>query len=145
MATQNPATPTEETPIASVMRRDITTACSTRPACELAALMVRDRIGCIPIVDERGRPHGIVTKFDLVEAMLSPGQFALATASDVMMPLAIVLDENATIAHCAMMMALEGFHHVMIVEAKTGRLVGIVSSHDIVRWQVSASETQRAS
>ena len=32
-----------------------------------------------------------------------------------MMPLAITLNEHATIAHAAAMMSLEDFHHVMVV------------------------------
>ena len=103
----------------------------------LARLMIDHHIGCVPIVDERGRPHGIVTKFDLVE-QLEPEMrnlAATATAGDVMMPLAITLDEYATVAHAASMMALEDLHHVMIV-GRGGALIGVVSSKDIVRWLV---------
>ena len=91
-------------------------------------LLVEHHIGCIPIVDDRGKPIGIVTKADLIER----GDSA-RIAADVMMPLAITLDERATVAHAATMMALEGFHHVMVVSA-SGALIGLVSSQDIVKW-----------
>jgi CBS domain-containing protein len=51
------------------------------------------------------------------------------------MPLAITLDDKATVAHAASMMALEGFHHVMVV-GQSGVLIGVVSSQDVVRWIV---------
>lgn len=121
--------------VTEIMTRDVMCARNDRPAHELVALMLGSHIGSVPIVDERGRPSGIVTKTDLVELLLEPGRIAGATARDVMMPLAIVLDERATIAECASMMALEDFHHVMIVR-DTGELVGLVSSQDIVRWLV---------
>jgi len=100
--------------------------------------MVRNHISCIPVVDDRGHPRGMVTKSDLVELLdtlesADAPDVATRTAADIMMPLAITLDERATVAHAASMMAIEGFHHVMIV-AQSGVLVGLVSSQDVVRW-----------
>jgi CBS domain-containing protein len=50
-----------------------------------------------------------------------------------MLALAFSLDERATIAQAAAMMAIEDLHHVPIVSVE-GRLIGVVSSLDIVRW-----------
>lgn len=125
-----------QVPITEIMTRDLVCARDDLPLPELVKLVLRGHIGCVPIVDERGHPRGMVTKTDLVEMLLRPDTIAGSTAADVMMPLAIVLDEQATVAHCASMMALEDFHHVMIVSC-SGALIGIVSSQDIVRWLVA--------
>jgi predicted transcriptional regulator len=50
-----------------------------------------------------------------------------------MMPLAITLNQHATIAHAAAVMGLEDFHHVMVVGADHC-LIGVVSTMDIARW-----------
>jgi CBS domain-containing protein len=50
-----------------------------------------------------------------------------------MMPLAITLNERSSVAHAAAMMAAEDVHHVPIVDVH-GRMIGLVSSMDIVRW-----------
>ena len=74
-------------PITAIMTRDIVCA---RPELSLPALknlLVQNHIGCVPIVDDRGRPKGIVTKLDLVER-----REPALTAADVMMPLAITLN-----------------------------------------------------
>lgn len=125
-----PRTPTiaDRIPVIAIMTRDIVCA---RPELSIAAvkeLLVKNHIGCVPIVDDRGRPKGIVTKLDLVERV----EPAL-TAADVMMPLAITLNTHATIAHAAAMMAVEDFHHLMVV-GTDHVLVGVVSTMDIVRW-----------
>jgi len=52
------------------------------------------------------------------------------------MPMAFTLADHASVAHAAAMMNVEGVHHVPIV-ADDGRLVGVVSSFDIVRWLVT--------
>jgi CBS domain-containing protein len=115
-------------PVSAIMTRDIVCARPDLNVDALKNLLVANHIGCVPIVDDRGRPKGIVTKLDLVERT----EPAL-TAAEVMMPLAITLNTHATIAHAAAMMALEDFHHLMVV-ASDHVLVGVVSTMDIVRW-----------
>ena len=125
-----PRAPTlaDRIPVSEVMTRDIVCARPDLGVPALTRLLLENHIGCIPIVDDRGRPRGIVTKLDLVERT-TPG----IVAADVMMPLAITLSLHATIAHAAAVMALEDFHHVMIVDGE-GALCGIVSTMDICRW-----------
>lgn len=118
-----------------IMSREVICAREDLDVASLLDLMVRRRIGCVPVVDERGRPIGMVTKFDVVEQQLASGTASrtAATVADVMMPLAITLDEHATVAHAAAMMSIEDVHHVPIV-ADGGALIGIISTMDIVRW-----------
>lgn len=107
-------------------------------------LMVARHIGCLPVIDERRRPIGVITKYDVMEQLdtamkfaksgeLMPPDLAARTAEDVMMPLALTLQEHATLAHAAAMMVSEDTHHVLVVDS-TGALVGVISSKDIVRW-----------
>lgn len=125
-----PRSPTiaDKIPVTAIMTRDIVCARPDLSVGALKDLLVRNHIGCLPIVDDRGRPKGIVTKLDLVECKESA-----LTAAEVMMPLAITLNTHATIAHAAAMMAVEDFHHLMVV-GSDHVLVGVVSSMDIVRW-----------
>jgi CBS domain-containing protein len=126
-------------PVSRVMSREVVCARADLEIGPLMDLMISRHIGCVPVVDERGRPIGMVTKFDVVEQQLAlhrgPTAPVALTAGDVMMPLALTLDERATIAHAAAMMAIEDVHHVAIV-AGSGTLIGIVSTMDIVRWMV---------
>jgi CBS domain-containing protein len=123
-------------PARRIMSREVVCAREDLDAAALIDLMVRRRIGCVPVVDERGRPIGMVTKTDVVEQQLAAslnGTPGAATAGELMMPMAITLDEHATVAHAAAMMAVEDFHHVAIV-SDGGALIGVVSTMDIVRW-----------
>lgn len=125
-----PRSPTiaDKVPVTAIMTRDVVCARPDLSVDALKQLLVRNHIGCLPIVDDRGRPVGIVTKLDLVER-----EGGGLTAAEVMMPLAITLNTHATIAHAAAMMAIEDFHHLMVVGADHV-LVGVVSTMDIVRW-----------
>lgn len=125
-----PRAPTiaDRIPVTAIMTRDIVCARPELSVGALKELLVSNHIGCVPIVDDRGRPKGIVTKLDLVERV-EPALLA----SEVMMPLAITLNTHATIAHAAAMMAVEDFHHLMVV-GNDHTLVGVISTMDIVRW-----------
>ena len=124
----------DQVPVSLIMSREVICARDDLEVAALMDLMVRRHIGCVPVINERGRPIGMVTKFDLVEqAQGRPRGVAPATAGGLMMPLAITLDERASVAHAAALMAIEDVHHVAIV-ADSGVLIGVVSSMDIVRW-----------
>jgi len=132
----------DQVPVTQIMTSDITCARRDLPVASVAALMIHSHIGCVPVIEEPGRPIGMITKRDLVEQMVgmegatdAPSARSLAprTANELMMPLAITLGEHATIAHAAALMAAEDVHHTPIVDG-SGRLIGIVSTMDIVRW-----------
>jgi CBS domain-containing protein len=130
-------------PVADVMTREVVCALADVPIGTVIDLVVNNQIGCVPIVDDDGCPIGMITKRDLVAPLAnrvdtaedSPAWWTLAprTAEEAMLPLAFSLDERATVAQAAAMMAAEDLHHVPIVSAR-GRLVGLVSSLDVVRW-----------
>jgi CBS domain-containing protein len=133
----------DQVAVTEIMSRDMTCAHRDLEAGALVDLMVQGHVGCIPIVEEPGRPIGMVTKLDLVERLFAAESADRGhpeargplpeTASDLMMPLAITLAEHATIAHVAALMAAEAIHHVPIVDG-AGRLIGVVSALDVVRW-----------
>jgi CBS domain-containing protein len=129
-----PAMPTiaDLVSVTEIMTRDLTCARKDLPASQLVELMIQRHVGCVPVVDARGQPVGMVTKLDLVEQLIDADDDP-RTAGDLMMPLAITLGERASVAHAAQMMTLEDIHHVAIVNTDR-ELIGLVSSMDIVRW-----------
>jgi CBS-domain-containing membrane protein len=127
-----------DVPVTAIMTKNVTCAQRDLHVDQLTQRMLREHIGCIPVVDEAGRPIGMVTKLDLVE-VAGHRDLAFRTATDVMMPLAMTLGDRATVAHVARLMAAEDVHHVPIVDAER-RLVGIVSTMDVVRWLASVPE-----
>lgn len=114
-------------------------------------LMLSHHIGCLPIVDERRRPLGVITKSDLVEQLGAaleihrgedPPSLRTRTAEEVMMPLALTLPETATVAHAAAFMASEDTHHVLVI-ADDARLVGVVSTRDVTLWLADTERLPR--
>jgi CBS domain-containing protein len=122
----------DQTPITEIMSHHVVCALPDLPFANLLDVMMRERLGCVPVVEEHGRPVGMVTKLDVVEHLVKPLAPNGLTVADVMMPLAITLDDTASVAHAATLMASEDMHHVMVVADR--RLIGIVSTMDVTRW-----------
>jgi len=53
--------------VSEVMTGDVISAAPDTPVREAARLMVRQRIGCLPVVED-GRPVGLITETDLLRA-----------------------------------------------------------------------------
>jgi CBS domain-containing protein len=130
--------------LGDIMTRDVVCA---RPELDIDAvigLMVDEHFGCVPVIDDRQRPIGMITKFDIVEHLHTRGAdlLAVTTAGEIMMPLALTLQESATITDAALMMTCEDLHHVLVVDER-GALAGVVSSKDIVTWLARGSRQER--
>lgn len=133
----------ELTPVSEIMTTSVTCVPVDLDGESVAGLLLDRNISAVPVVDAGGRPIGVLSKTDLVrwyhdERDTEPppivrGPTATWTVADLMMPMAFTLAEQAPIAFAAELMAVEDVHHVPIVSGD-GRVVGIVSALDVVRW-----------
>jgi CBS domain-containing protein len=132
-----------------VMTQEVVTARPDTPFKEIAALFHRNDITAIPIVDDQGRPLGMVSEADLIrkEAVLpdpegrTPGRWLDAhdraraeaeTAGGLMTSPAITARASWTIAEAARQMDKHKVKRLAVVD-EVGRLVGIVSRRDLLQ------------
>lgn len=101
----------------------------TMPLFDLAALLTDQRVSAIVIVDETRALRGLVTRTDVILALV---QGVAATAADVMSTLVFALGEDATIECAAALMAVEEVGQI-VVTGECGELVAVVSALDIAR------------
>jgi CBS domain-containing protein len=120
-------------PVTDVMTRDVICVSGEVSLETVIALLVDNYISCVPVVDDDGCPRGMLTNRDVVESLHVGAQ--PPTAASAMLPIVFTVDEHATVAQAAALMAEQALHHVPVVSAR-GRVIGIVSSLDIVRWLV---------
>jgi CBS domain-containing protein len=137
--------------IADVMTRDVLCVAPDVSIEALAALFLERGISAAPVVDAAGFPIGVVSKTDLVREQWERGDtsevaataelqdgmhvaaVARATVGEIMMRVAFTLREDEPLSRAASVMATEQVHHLPVVAAD-GRVVGILSSLDFVRW-----------
>ena len=124
-------TAAEVTPIGALMSREVVCVSASLGRAEASALFLDRGISGAPVVDDAGRPLGMLTRSDLLRAAIE--RPAPATAADMMMPIAYTLGENDALSRGAALMAAEGVHHLPVI-GDYGRVVGFISTLDITRW-----------
>jgi CBS domain-containing protein len=113
-----------------IMVKDVVTAKENDKIRDIAIRMYEKKIGSVVIVDDEGKPIGIVTERDLVYVVaraLTPD----TPAWMVMTENPVVINENALVTEAMEKMRELNIRHLPVVDA-SGRLVGMVSFRDII-------------
>jgi CBS domain-containing protein len=116
--------------VSDIMVKDVVTAKENDKIRDVAIRMYEKKIGSVVIVDDEGKPIGIVTERDLVYVVaraLTPD----TPAWMVMTENPVVINENALVTEAMEKMRELNIRHLPVVDA-SGRLVGMVSFRDIV-------------
>jgi CBS domain-containing protein len=124
-------TAAEVTPIGALMSREVICVAGSLRRAEAITLFLDRGITGAPVVDDAGRPLGMLCRSDLLRAAVERPQ--PVTVADIMLPLAYTLAENDALSRGAALMAAEGVQHLPVI-GDFGRVVGLVSTLDITRW-----------
>ena len=139
-----------------VMTRDVVSVTPDTPVRKIASLLVKHRIGAVPVIDDDGAPIGIVSESDLIrpdrsarEAWrqswleilaegepLAPELLAWLrsqnhSARAVMSAPVITVSEETNLPDIAEILTTRRIKRVPVV--RDGRIVGIISCDDLVR------------
>jgi len=122
-----------DTPISRIMSPDPATVTPQSTAAEARRLLDSNVIHHLPVV-EGGRLVGIVSSSDLLKLYLLDDHLALyarATVDQVMETNVVVLHKNATLREAAEKLSMGHFHALPVVTRRR-RLVGIVTTSDLI-------------
>jgi len=120
-------------PIDQVMTPDPAAVSPQTTAAEARRLLGSNVINHLPVVED-GRLVGIVSSSDFLKLHLLDGKLQIvadATVSQIMETKVVVVSDNATLRDAAEKLSVGGFHALPVVDRKR-RLVGIVTSSDLV-------------
>ena len=120
------------TPVSEIMAKDVVAVRPELRVEDLEELLLARGISGAPVIDDAGRPIGVVSKTDLVQRKDAAGAGA-TRVRDIMMRTAFCLSERESIARAAGLMAFEGVHRVPVVGSR-GMVTGVISPLDIMRW-----------
>lgn len=113
-----------------LMEREVVAFMSEAPCHDLAEAMIKGRFGGIPIVDAERQLIGIVTEFDLLNALLSGMDLKETTAGEVMSePICITAEMETE----EMMTLFQSGHLIRVpVVDQEKRLIGMVTRRDLL-------------
>ncbi|HXE71062.1 MAG TPA: CBS domain-containing protein [Candidatus Nitrosotenuis sp.] len=153
--------------VKDIMQSQVISATPDMTVKELAHLLTQKTISGVPVVDSQGQLLGVVSLSDLAAHIdrshptLSRPQhvdtwyesrlldrFVIedfedqAVARDIMTPAVYQIEESATLEELAEMMAAGNIHRVIVT--RQGKMVGIVSTMDMVRALLDLLRQSRA-
>ena len=114
-----------------IMNTRVTAATRRAVARDLALQLLSGQYSGLPVVDERdSQVIGVVTEFDLLKAAQEGKDFHTTTAEDIMSPVPVCVEEDATVEQIIKTMAEQNIIRLPVV--RKGRLVGIIARADIL-------------
>jgi acetoin utilization protein AcuB len=137
------------TPVGTIMTRDVVTVRSGTSVEAVVELMLARGLSRLPVVDEKFRPLGIVSKTDLVEDAHDRGDTTEAPAErsergfhvqsegavvdEVMTKKVVTAAEDASVQRVAELMVSRHVHGLPVVNIR-GEVAGFVSTMDVLAW-----------
>jgi CBS domain-containing protein len=95
--------------------------------------MQRERVGSMVVVDDAGRPAGILTTQDVLGRVAVPQAPLDSPIEKLMTPSAVSLEDEASLADAACAMARNHIRHVVVT--RDGKVSGVVSERDLFALQ----------
>lgn len=111
------------------------------PLSEAVAVLNREKIGAVVVVDARGQVAGILSERDIVRRLGGDPVALLAQpVRNAMTAKVITTHGRATVSELMELMTTHRIRHVPVVEG--GALVGIVSIGDVVKRKIAEAEQE---
>jgi CBS domain-containing protein len=121
--------------------REIETAPLDATLKEITDVLAKRRIGAIVVIDADKRVQGIISERDIIRVLAKSGADVLASpVSSVMTRNVISCGENDTLDQIMAAMTTGRFRHLPVL--KDGKLAGIISIGDVVKYHISEVEME---
>ncbi len=115
-----------------VMSKTVTTVDEYAKIIDVIRLLVERNVTGLPVVDDGGRLLGMVTEKDILMMLLYDPDVKGKTVADLMTTELVYFDENEDIMKIFEILVKRNFRRVPILSE--GRLVGIISRRDIIKF-----------
>jgi CBS domain-containing protein len=121
------------------LMQDAVTTCTPRTdASTIAGMMTRRNFGSLPVVESDGTLVGIVSEYDLLQAMIEGRDLRKILATEIMSAHPVSVTEDQTLANVADLFQDRYMTRVPVVRNK--KLVGILARRDLLFGYMKASQ-----
>ena len=117
----------------TLMTKEVITLTPDTTLGEARDIMMTKRIHHLPVLDANDKLIGIITTWDFFKLGLSVDDYKNMKASEIMTPNIATLDKDQHIGAVAEVL-LEHLFHAVPITSEDGKLEGIVTSTDVLRY-----------
>lgn len=124
-------------PVARLMNTLVWTVRPDTPAVAVAELLMDNRFGCVPVVDDHRKVVGIVTEADFLSLAVRMLEHAeAATVADMMTADPVTVRDNHTLRVADELLSIGCFRHLPVVDEDQG-VIGLVTHRNLLAAQYS--------
>lgn len=120
-------------PVADLIKRDVESATGTYSVQKAAEYMARHQIGSLLVEDAKGVIQGIITDKDLRSKVVAQGLEYRTPVREIMSSPVRTIPGDAVCFDALMAMMTHKIHHLAVEDG--GRIIGVITSHDIMLLQ----------
>lgn len=120
--------------LSAIMTRNVVTVRKDNSLEDVKKLLFEKRIHHIPVVDDNNKLVGIITSWDLIKSQKPFHEYDKIKVEELMTKNVASLGPNELIGAAAMIFLKNLFHGLPIVD-DDNKLVGIVTTHDILLYE----------
>ena len=121
------------------LMQDAVTTCTPRTdGSTIASMMTRRNFGSVPVVESDGTLVGIVSEYDLLQAMIEGRDLRKILATEIMSAHPVSVTEDQTLAQVADLFQDRYMTRVPVVRNK--KLVGVLARRDLLFGYMKASK-----
>ena len=114
----------------AIMQTGVATLDRDHTALRAARLMKEKSVGSVVVVDEKGRPVGMLTDRDIAVKLVGGGLSPETPVDELMSHPVYAVSRDALIFDTLREMARRHVHRMPVIDAETKRLVGMVTAED---------------
>ncbi len=120
--------------LSAIMTKEVVSVNQDNTLEEVKKLLFEKRIHHIPVVDDENKLVGIITSWDLIKSQKPFNEYGDIKVAELMTKNVAALGPNELIGAAAMIFLKNLFHGLPIVD-DDGKLVGIVTTHDLLLYE----------
>ncbi|WP_455245207.1 CBS domain-containing protein [Petrachloros mirabilis] len=124
--------------VAQLMQDAVTTCTPRTDASTIGSMMTRRNFGSLPVVEQDGTLVGIVSEYDLLQAMIEGRDLRKVLAVEIMSSHPVSVTEDQTLAQIADLFQDRYITRVPVV--RNNKLVGILARRDLLFGYMKASQ-----
>jgi CBS domain-containing protein len=130
----------EDTPVENVMTRGVVSCPLETPLETVAEMMASHRVHCIvgfgDVTEDDTAIWGVVSDLDLIEVCAHDGLEG-RTAGGAASSEVVTITPGESLRKAAQLMSAHGVAHLLVVEERADRPIGIISTLDVARTLAS--------
>ena len=138
------------TTISHIMRRKLETIEGTASVQQAANKMKDKNVSSLVVVDQNGKPNGLVTERDLVtKVCVNDVRTGMVTNNEIMSFPLITINSNSSPSIAADMMLQNNVRHLLVIDndakSSLNKPIGIITPLDFTRYQEYTSDQEKDS